>query len=196
MVSSSGSQPLPLLPMVAAAPAGEDEDAIAVAQFEEMIVLHLAFEADGVEVHVADVAELGILALGGGAQQHVEGVAGAADQDVLAVDMEDAVKFGIHLAGDLANAEFGVAGIGDGAADVECKVEGVEILFAHLGGPPEAGVGDFLGEVNDARFMRGQADGLRECGGFDLALEHAFDRLTGGISQFGADGEAGAVRRR
>ena len=56
-----------------------------------MVVLQLALETDGVEVHVADILQLGLLVLRRGCEQHVEGVAGAADENVLSVDAEQAV---------------------------------------------------------------------------------------------------------
>ena len=104
--------------MVAAAPTCEHEDAHAVAELEEVVVFELAFEAHGVEVHVLDVAELGFLALGRPAQQHVERVAGAADQDVLAVDAEEAMAV-VQLTGDLADAEVYVGRVACPAGDVE-----------------------------------------------------------------------------
>ncbi len=55
---------LPLLPVVAAAPAGQHHDSVAVAQLQEAIVFQLAFEAHGIEVHVLHVFQLGVLALG------------------------------------------------------------------------------------------------------------------------------------
>src|ERR1017187_7795397 len=78
----------PLLPMIAAAPPGEHENAVGVRQAEERIVLELAFEANRVEVHVADVLELGPLPREIRAQQHVGRPAPATDQDRLAVDEE------------------------------------------------------------------------------------------------------------
>ena len=110
---------VPLLPVIAAAPAGEHQDAHAVAEFQKMIVFELAFEAHGIEIHVAHVAQFGLLAFGRGAQQHVEGVARAADQDVLAVDVEQAMALGVEFAGDFADAELGVAGVAHLAAGLE-----------------------------------------------------------------------------
>ena len=146
----------PLLPVVAAAPARHDEDAVAVAQLEEMVVFQLAFEAHGVEVHVADVAQFGFLPLRGGAQEHVEGVAGAAYENVLAVDVEQAMALGVDLGGDLADAELDVARIGDAAVHLEPQIERVEILGAGLRGPPEPRMGELLCETDCARLTRPQ----------------------------------------
>ena len=48
-----GLSSLPVLPVVAAAPAKHDQDALLIGEMEELIGFELAFEANGVEVHVA-----------------------------------------------------------------------------------------------------------------------------------------------
>ena len=55
-VESSRLPLIPVLPVIAAAPAEHDEDSLLVGEMEEFVGLHLAFEADGIEVHVADHA--------------------------------------------------------------------------------------------------------------------------------------------
>ena len=82
----------PALPEIAAAPSGHDQNALAVGEVEEFLRFEFAFEADGVESHVADVAEFVVQALRVLAQHHVRGPAAAADQNVLAVDVEDGVR--------------------------------------------------------------------------------------------------------
>ena len=62
---------LPLLPVVTAAPAEHDQDSLLVGEMEEGVGFELALEADGVEVHIADQAELVLQAGFIGAQQHV-----------------------------------------------------------------------------------------------------------------------------
>ncbi len=88
-------------------------------KLQEMIVFQLAFEADGVEVHVAHVAQFRFLPLGRRAQQHVERVAGAAYQNVLAVDVEQAMALGIDFRSHLADAELNARYIARLAADFE-----------------------------------------------------------------------------
>ena len=61
----------PRFPFVAALPAGEDHDAVAVGEVVEACVLQLALAADGVEPEVHDVTELGLHALGVVTQEHV-----------------------------------------------------------------------------------------------------------------------------
>ncbi len=166
-----------------------------------MVVLQLAFQPHRVEVHVTDVFQLGLLPLRRRAQEHVEGVARAADEDVLAVDPKQAVPFGVDLGGHLADAKPDVAGVGDLAVDFQLQVQGMEILFAHLRRPPQAGVGQLQlrellrCETDDAGLVGTQPDGLRECDPLDLAPQHAFHRLAGRVLQLGLDGELGGIRR-
>ena len=44
--------------MVAAAPARHDQNSFAVRQIKKFLGLELAFQTDGIQTHVADVAEL------------------------------------------------------------------------------------------------------------------------------------------
>ena len=85
---------LPSLPVVAAAPAGQHHNSVAVAKIEEVVVLELPLQPDGVEVQVAKVSDVVLLYFGRGAEQHVERVAAATDQDVFPVDFEEARALG------------------------------------------------------------------------------------------------------
>jgi len=80
---------LPVLPVVAAAPAEHHEDTLLVGEVKELLGFKFAFQANGVEVHLADELELLAQAFGVGAQQHVLRPAGAADEDAFAVDAEE-----------------------------------------------------------------------------------------------------------
>src|SRR4029453_15395181 len=80
---------LPALPYVAAAPARHDEEAHAVREVEELVVLELAFETDGVEAEVARVPQLALQPFRREAQQDVGGPAAAADEDLPPVDPEE-----------------------------------------------------------------------------------------------------------
>ena len=102
----------PALPEIAAAPSGHDQNSFVVGDVEEFLGFELAFEADGVQSHVADVAEFVVQTLRVFAQHHVGSPAAAADQDVLAVDVEGASAGGVDFGSDFANAELGVCGIG------------------------------------------------------------------------------------
>ena len=96
----------PVLPVIAAAPAGDEQNAALVGQIEELFGLQLAFEADGVQSHVLHIAELVAQALRVLAQHHVGRPAAAADQDVLAVDGKQAPVGCEHFGFDLANAKL------------------------------------------------------------------------------------------
>src|SRR6185312_10515602 len=76
------------LPFVATLPARQDQDAVTIGEVVEMLVFQLAFAADRVEAHVADVTELGLHAPGQHTQEHVRRPAAAADQHRLAVEEE------------------------------------------------------------------------------------------------------------
>ncbi len=51
---------LPALPGVATSPAGHDQNAELVGFFEEFVAVEPSFQPNGIEVHVADVGEIGI----------------------------------------------------------------------------------------------------------------------------------------
>ena len=78
----------PALPEIAAAPSGHDQNSLAVGEIEEFLGLEFAFETDGIQSHVADVAEFVVQALRVLAQHQVGGPAAAANQNVLAVDVK------------------------------------------------------------------------------------------------------------
>ncbi len=94
----------PLLPVVAAGPPSHDENALLVGQIEKVVRFHGAFEADRVEVQVAQILKLCLQAFGRFAQEHVRRPASAADQDVFAVDAEEAMALRVDVRSDFANA--------------------------------------------------------------------------------------------
>ena len=55
---------VPFLPLVAAAPAGHQQDSVTVGRLVERLALQLAFQADRVEPHLLDVAHLRFESLG------------------------------------------------------------------------------------------------------------------------------------
>src|SRR5262249_37585008 len=183
---------LPLLPVIAATPSREHEDAHAVAELEEVLVFEFAFEAHGIEVHVLDVAEFGFLPLGRTAQQHVERVARAADQDVLAVDLEEPVSIR-ELAGDFADAEVDMRSVAGFAPDLESEVERIQVLWTGESGPPQSRARDLLGDMDDAGLVGADFDGLRELLPLDLAAQDAFDGRIERVDNLRADGEVGGV---
>src|SRR6185437_8274545 len=99
-------------PFVAALPARQDHDAVTIGEVVEVLVFELAFAADRVEPHVADVTEFGLHAPGQLAQEHVRRPAAAADQHWLAVDEELDVTLLGELRSRAADAERGRGTIG------------------------------------------------------------------------------------
>ena len=98
----------PALPEIAAAPSGHHENSFVVGEVEKFRSLEFAFEADGVQPHVADVAEFVVQALRVFAQHQVGRPAAAANQNVLAVDVKRAPADGVEVGSDFANAELGL----------------------------------------------------------------------------------------
>ena len=80
----------PALPEIAAAPSRHHQDSLAIGEVKELGCFQLAFEADGVQTHVRDVAKLVFEALRVFAEHQVGGPAAAANQDVFAVDVKHA----------------------------------------------------------------------------------------------------------
>ena len=102
---------VPELPLVAAAPPGHDQEPVLVGEVVEELALQLPLEADGVEAHLARVAQLGLEPLAGrGPEHHVGSPAPAADEDRLAVDLEEAVALRRQLGASSAGCRSGPPG--------------------------------------------------------------------------------------
>src|SRR6266852_2508002 len=108
-----GGPVFPVFPGVAAGPAGHDEDAETVGLVEKFFAVHFAFEADGVEAHVFDVGKVRVEARRVPAIKHIGSPGGAANQDGLSVDLEEAVTAIGELGGDFANAEGDRSNVGN-----------------------------------------------------------------------------------
>ena len=177
----------PLLPIRAAAPARHHHDALAVASLVKMVVHELAFQANGVEVQVADVAQLVVFARGGEAKQHILGPAAAADEDFLAVDVEDAMLLRVQFGGDAADAEIEFLDIGDLPADGEFQPGAIQVLRAQRIGPPELGILDrelrVIGgsERGDQAACGPQRQAARHGDVADRSFERPLDFAGGGI---------------
>src|SRR5262249_30149747 len=112
---------------VAAAPAGEDEQALLVGEVEERVVPELCLQADRVQVEVPDVLEVGREGPGRKRpQQHVLRPGRAAHEDPLTVDPEETVALLRDLGGTRRDAEPGVLLVGRHAPDREAQGEVVE----------------------------------------------------------------------
>ena len=53
----------PVLPVIAAAPSGKDQDSQLVSEVEKVVRLQLPFQPNGVQVHIANVAQLRLQAV-------------------------------------------------------------------------------------------------------------------------------------
>ncbi len=136
-----GRLPLrPSLPGIATAPAGHDQDALPICQVEKLLSFQLALEPDGVEAHVAHVAEFILQALRVFAEHQVRSPAAAANQNVLAVDVEDASANRIEVGSDFANAKLALGAVAQPAAGLEFHRERMQVRLAHLRRPPQARV--------------------------------------------------------
>ena len=192
----------PALPVVAAAPAGDDHDALAIAHLQERPALGLALEPDRIQVHVLHVTDLRGLALGGRAQEHVGRPTAAADEDRPAVDLEDAIALVVQLRRGFADAEADQVLIGGLAVHAHLQVQVVQVLRADVDGPPEARLADVQlresvgGEFDAPALVRGQIDGLFEPDLLDPALERGLQRFVAGILELGGDDEMRLVQRR
>ena len=91
--------------MVATAPAGHDKDAFAIGEIEEFLGLQLAFQANCVQAHVLHIAKFVFQTLRVFAQHHVGRPAAATNQNIFAIDGEQAAVGGKHLRRDFADAE-------------------------------------------------------------------------------------------
>src|SRR6185437_14904 len=158
----------PVFPLIAAAPARHHENAHLIGQVEEVLVLQLAFHAHRVEMKVANIFQLLALLFRSGTQQQVKAVAGAPDQDVLAVDLKPAVTLLVEFGCHLANAETTAAGVGNLAVNVRLQVESVETLRTYRRRPPQPRMRKFQlrkslrSEVDDLSFFSGKSHRLLE----------------------------------
>ena len=130
-----------------------------IGEMKELIGFELAFEANGVQVHVAHQAELVAQAVLIGAQQHVLRPAAAANQNALAVHAEETAAVGREFRGDFADAEVHALLVGHLACDAEAHGEALQMRLAHLVRPPELGIvnaqlRELLGREDDCRGLR------------------------------------------
>jgi hypothetical protein len=150
------------LPLVAAFPAGERQDAVAVGQVEEFVRLDVPFQPDGVQAQVEGVPQP-VLDVGPVPAQELVGRPTAAlDQQLAAVDAVLAVAGGVQRGPDITDAEGLVRGVGGGAVHGGDEVEGVERLAAHARGPPDLRRVQVEAEGDGPRLVCGEGDGRGE----------------------------------
>src|SRR5215472_16842650 len=164
----------PVLPLIATAPAWHYEDAHPVGKIEKVVVLQLSFQPHSVEVEVTHVVQLGQLSFRRRAEQHVKAVPCAADEDVLSIDLKDAMSLFVNRRSDLANSKKNVGGIGNLPLYLHFQMQRIELLLANLGGPPKTWIGhvqlrELCGrEANDLGFSGKKMNWLLEGDVFDL----------------------------
>ena len=186
----------PVLPEIAAAPSCHHQDALLVGHLVKFLGLEFAFQPDCVQSHVAHIAELIGEPLRGLAHHHVGRPAAAANQDVLAVDLEPAFQAIRRLlgdfGGDLANAEFRTGEIGKLSVHLERKTQIVQVRRPHLRRPPQPRIAQvelwipIRREHHVFRLSRRQFHGLGEfyvLGVSDPAFQRPFYRVIAGIFQ-------------
>ena len=112
-----------MLPEIAAAPSRHHQDALLVGHFEEFLGFEFAFQPDRVQSQIMHVVEFIGQSLWGLAQHHVRSPAAAANEDILAVDLEQplrAIRRRLRdFRRDFANAEPRMRRIGNLAVHFE-----------------------------------------------------------------------------
>ena len=193
---------VPLLPLVAAAPADHDQDALLVGQVEQLVRLELSLRADGVEAHLPHVAQLGAQARGVAAQHHVRAPAAAADEDAPPVHLEEPVALVRQLRGHLADPEPDLVAVGEGASRVRLQGERVQVRLSHPVRPPQARVFHVEGgrargrEAHDLLLARPQRDLLGEAHAPEAAPHRPRHGTIGGVPGLHGNAQVRHLQRR
>lgn len=72
---------------------------------QEVVIFYLSLHSNGIEVHVADILDFGLLPFAAGAQQHVEGISRTSNQDPFSIHAEYQMIAGIDFGLDLTDSE-------------------------------------------------------------------------------------------
>src|SRR5438105_652625 len=129
---------VPFLPGAATHPAAHDEDAEAVGLVPEAIVFVIAFQPQGIEMHVERVSQLRVLPLRLWAQEHVGRPTAATNENATAVDAEKSPALWRRFRRDLTDAETQILQIGHASIFQERQGERVQLGLPELRWPPEA----------------------------------------------------------
>src|SRR3982074_2042213 len=116
-----------MLPVVAAAPACEDQNAVAVSDVEELVRIQLSFQANRIQVHVANVAKLIFQTLRGFAQHHVWRPAGASNEHPLPVHSEKKGVVFVYFRRDFTDSKMSLHTIRNGVVQLKFQVERIEM---------------------------------------------------------------------
>src|SRR3981081_1023335 len=128
--------------MVATTPACEDKNAVAVGHVEEFVSIQLAFQPNGIQVHVAYVAKLVFQTLRRFEQHHVGRPAGASNENAFSVHLEKKGILLVYFRSDFPDAKLRFQLIGRGVVHFEFQIKRVKVRCAHLRRPPEVWIGD------------------------------------------------------
>ncbi len=137
----------PRFPFVAALPAREDQDAVAVGEVVKELVFELALAANRVQSQVHDITELVLHAFRIVAEEHVRRPARAANQDWLAVDDKLLIALLSEVRADVTDAESCAGLVGDRAINGSSHLQTVERMRTHADGPPNMGVFEVEGRI-------------------------------------------------
>src|SRR5262249_38955009 len=144
----------PNLPSVAAGPAGHDEDSETVGFFVELFAVEAAFEAHRVQTHIANIFQIGLDAAGGPAKEEVGSPGGAANQHVLAIDLEEKMPLRGEFGSNAADAKIGGSGVTDSVSHGKAELGVVQVRVAHGIRPPEDGIHELeLGKLFRSEFQ-------------------------------------------
>src|SRR6185503_16791009 len=192
---------LPVLPMIAAAPAKHDQNAALIGEAEEAFGFELTLEPDGVEVHVLHEVELIAQPVFVCAEEHVLRPTGAADENGLAIHAEEAAAICGELGSNFTNAEADALFIRGAALYGEADGEAFKVRVAHLARPPELWTlysesRELLGAEDDCLiFVCCELDGLFELYASGSAGDDAFDWAIRRVVKFCVDGDIRAGER-
>src|SRR5258708_18570727 len=184
-----------MFPVITAAPACEDEDAVAVCQVEEFVSIQLAFLANRIQIHVANVAKLIFQTLRGLAQHHVRRPASASNEKPFPVHFEKKGVLLVYFRSDFPNSKIRLQLIGNGIVDFEFQFKRVEVGYAHLRRPPEVWIAhaelrkDCWSKCYLFTFPWTKLDVSRKMDVFNTAFQSSFDRFLRCIFYIGTHRE-------
>ena len=101
----------PVFPMIAAAPAGHDQNSAFIGEVKKLFRLKLSFKSDRVQSHVQNVIKFITQASRIFAQHHVSRPTAATNQNLFAIHGKEPLAVVVEFGGDFTNAELGFGAI-------------------------------------------------------------------------------------